>query len=76
MSNIRGYEQTFEKTNIGLGIGGNPTDMTLQTNDLNDAKDKIVYTKDDLGVTISPPETPQPKQLTQQDLLAIMTNKE
>lgn len=76
MSNIRGYEQTFNKTDIGLGIGGNPQDMTLQTNTLNDSKDKVVMQKDDIGLTIEPPQPAQPKPLTQQELLAMMNNKE
>jgi hypothetical protein len=69
MANIRGYEQTFNKTDIGLGVGGNPVDQTLNSTPLSDSKDTS-------GVTIAPPQPAQPRQLNSQDLLKLMNNEE
>lgn len=69
MSTIRNYEQTYNKTDIGLGIGGNPIDQTTKTTPLTDSKDGF-------GVTIAPPQPAPPRNLTQQDLLKLMNNEE
>jgi hypothetical protein len=69
MANIRGYEKSFNKTDIGLGVGGNPVDQTLTTTPLSDSKDNA-------GVTIAPPQPAQPRQLNSQDILKLMNNEE
>lgn len=56
---------TMDKEDIGLGIGGNPQDMTLQTNKLNDSKDNS-------GVTINPPQPEPPKQLNKTHFINMM----
>ncbi len=71
MPTLRKYEQVFNKTDIGLGIGGNPTDSTTMTDRLLDSKDKNSVMNSN-EITIDPPQPEQPKQLTYQDFMEIM----
>ena len=57
--------ENFDKENVGLGLGGNPQDMTTQTNRLNDSKDNS-------GVTINPPQPTPPKKLNKSDFVTMM----
>ena len=65
MANLRNYDRAFDKDNVGLGLGGNPQDMTLQVGPLNDVKDKN-------EVTINPPQPMQPKKLNKTDFITMM----
>lgn len=65
MANLRNYDRAFDKENIGMGLGGNPQDMTLQVGPLNDSKDKN-------EVTINPPQPIQPRQLSKSDFINMM----
>ncbi len=65
MANLRNYDRAFDKENVGLGLGGNPQDMTLQVGPLRDSKD-------DLGVTIPPPQPVLPKKLNKTDFTIMM----
>lgn len=65
MANLRKYEQAFDKEDLGLGLGGNPQDMTLQTNGLNESKDES-------GITINPPQPTPPRKLTKTDFIQMM----
>jgi len=76
MANFRNYEklkstikqepeQNFDRENVGMGLGGNPQDMTTQVTGLNDSKDNS-------GLTIQPPQAPLPKQLKKQDFINMM----
>jgi hypothetical protein len=61
-------EQTYDKENVGMGLGGNPQDMTTQTTGLNDSKDTS-------GLTITPPQPAPPRQLTKNDFIDMMNGK-
>lgn len=65
MPNLRNYDRAFDKENIGLGLGGNPQDMTVQVGPLNDSKDES-------GVTINPPKPIPPRQLNKTDFTMMM----
>jgi hypothetical protein len=65
MANLRKYDMAFDKEDLGLGLGGNPQDMTLQTDRLNESKDES-------GVTINPPQPPQPRALNKTDFIKMM----
>lgn len=65
MANLRNYDRAFDKENVGLGLGGNPQDMTLQVGPLNDSKDES-------GVTITPPQPIPPRQLNKTDFTMMM----
>lgn len=65
MANLRNYDRAFDKENVGLGLGGNPQDMTLQVGPLNDSKDKN-------EVTINPPQPIPPKRLNKTDFITMM----
>jgi len=65
MANFRNYDRAFDKENMGLGLGGNPQDMTLQTDRLNESKDES-------GITINPPQPILPKQLNKTDFIGMM----
>ena len=58
-------KQNFDKENVGMGLGGNPQDMTTQTTGLNDSKDNS-------GLTINPPQPAMPRQLKKQDFINMM----
>ncbi len=65
MANLRNYDRAFDKENVGLGLGGNPQDMTLQVDPLNETKDKN-------EVTINPPQPVPPRQLNKSDFIGMM----
>jgi len=58
-------EQNFDRENVGMGLGGNPQDMTTQVTGLNDSKDNS-------GLTIQTPQPSAPKQLKKQDFINMM----